>query len=64
MLALTRRLHEVIELAIPGRTKRIKLKILRIGVNRVKLGIEAEREIEILRPDYPDANRRSFNASA
>ena len=64
MLALTRKLDEVIELVIPGRKRRIKLTVLEIGRHRIKLGIEAEREIEIIRPDCPVANRRPLKASA
>ncbi len=63
MLALKRKLDQVIELVIPGHTERIKLTVLNIQRGHVKLGIEAEREIEILRPDCPMHNRRTLNAT-
>lgn len=64
MLALTRKLDEVIEFVIPGRSRPIKLRILRTGVTRIKLGIEADSDIEISRPDCPDAHRRSAITSS
>ena len=64
MLALTRKLDEVVELVIPGRTQRIKLTILDIGRSRVKIGIDAAREIEIIRSECLDANRRPLEAFA
>lgn len=64
MLALTRKLDEVIEIVVPGRSRSIKLRILRIGCNRVKLGIEADSEVQITRPESPVANRRAMTATA
>lgn len=64
MLALKRKLDQVIELVIPGRPKRIKLTVLEIQGRHVRLGIEADRDIEIVRPDCPMANRRRLKATA
>ncbi|MCP4171296.1 MAG: carbon storage regulator [Fuerstiella sp.] len=47
MLVLSRRLQE--KILIPEFN--ISITILRVGGNRVQLGIEAPREIEINRPD-------------
>ena len=47
MLVLSRKLQE--QILIPGLD--IRITILSVGTNRVQLGIEAPRGIEITRPD-------------
>ena len=47
MLVLSRKLQE--QILIPGLD--IRITVLSVGTNRVQLGIEAPRGIEITRPD-------------
>ncbi len=47
MLVLSRKLQE--QIVIPGLN--IRITVLSVGVNRVQLGIEAPREIQVTRPE-------------
>ena len=51
MLVLSRKKDETIILKIPGRED-IKLTVVRIdGPNKVRIGVEAEQEITVLREE-------------
>ena len=52
MLVLSRKIQE--QILIPGLN--IRLTVLSVGKNRVQIGIEAPRGVQITRPDA--ANRR------
>jgi carbon storage regulator len=47
MLVLSRKLQE--QIVIPGLN--IRITVLSVGVNRVQLGIEAPRDIQVTRPE-------------
>lgn len=49
MLALLRKVEEEIHIRIPGRPQPIVIKVLSLGGRRVRLGLSADADIEILR---------------
>ncbi|MCA9084414.1 MAG: carbon storage regulator [Planctomycetaceae bacterium] len=58
MLILSRKLRE--QILIPGLG--IKVTVLSVGTNRVQLGIEAPRSVEITRPEAIRRPTESFSA--
>jgi carbon storage regulator len=61
MLVLTRKKDEKILIQVPGRDA-IVVSVLRVGPNSVRLGLEADRDINIIReelksdPSQPEAS--------
>lgn len=54
MLILTRREGESIILSIPGSDQQIEVRVMETG-SQVKLGIDAPREVVVLRKELSDA---------
>ena len=50
-LVLSRKEHEKVLLNIPNRSEPVAIELVHIGENQVKLSIEAEGDIEILREE-------------
>ena len=59
MLVLTRRNEESIVI-----DNQIKIKVLRIKGNAIRIGIEAPDEISIRRAELPDQGSRQFAAAS
>lgn len=51
MLVLDRKREEEILLRVPGRQEPIVVKVLWVGERRVRLGVAADADIEILRKE-------------
>ncbi len=51
MLVLSRRTSEKIVLRVPGRADCIEIMVTQIDNSKVRLGIEAERDISIMRSE-------------
>ncbi len=58
MLILKRKINEAIKI-----DRKITIKILEISENQVKIGIEAPREIEILRSELLEDIKENINSA-
>ncbi len=58
MLILKRKINEAIKI-----DRKITIKILEISENQVKIGIEAPREIEILRSELLENIKENLNSA-
>lgn len=59
MLAIDRYRDEGFTLTVPGLTGPIKVKVLKCGGRRIRLGIDAPRSVQVLRDDAINRKRKN-----